>query len=104
MGEMLGKGLGLGMQSMFRFVEKQANQFGSIIQAHRYQAEAVMMGDTTFTHRNITSFTDEMDRDVQESELKNEEIYVYNEIIGDKIYTTFKRKEARDKNKNDYFN
>ena len=104
MGEMLGKGLGLGMQSMFSFVEKQANEFGSIIQAQRYQAEAVMVGDTTFTNKKFHAFTDEMDRDVTESELRQEEIHIYNEVIGDKIYTTVKREEAREKNKNDYFN
>ncbi|MDK8221384.1 hypothetical protein QP764_01635 [Enterococcus faecalis] len=104
MGEMLGKGLGLGMQSMFSFVEKQANEFGSIIQAQCYQAEAVMVGDTTFTNKNIHAFTDEMDQDVAESELRQEEIHIYNEVIGDKIYTTVKRKEAREKNKNNYFN
>ncbi|TXX29682.1 hypothetical protein D4M43_23855, partial [Escherichia coli] len=99
-----GKGLGLGMQSMFGFVAKQANEFGSIIKAQQYQAEAVMVGDTTFTNKNISTLTDEMDRDIAESELKKDEIYVHNEIVGDKIYTTVKRKEARDKNKNDYFN
>lgn len=104
MGEMLGKGLGLGMHSMLGFVTKQANEFGSIIRAQQYQAEALMVADTTFTNKNISTLDDEMDRDVADTELRQEEIYVYNEIIGDKIYTTVKRKEARDKNKNDYFN
>ena len=45
----------------------------------------------------------EMDEAVEYSELKKEDIYVHNEIVGDKIYTTVKRKEARDKNKDKYF-
>jgi len=44
-----------------------------------------------------------MDRDVAEANLKQDEIHVYNEIVGDKIYTTVKRKEAREKNKDKYF-
>lgn len=104
MGEMLGKGLGLGMQSMFSFVSQQAKEFGSIIKSQNYEAEAVMVGDTTFTHRNINTFVDEMDKDIAESELKEEQIYVYNELVGDKIYTTVKRKEARNRNKDKYFN
>ena len=89
---------------MFRFVEKQANEFGSIIQEQRYQAEAVMVGDTTLTNRTIATFTSDMDKDIRESELKQETIYVHNEIVGDRIYTTVKHKEARKKNKDKYFN
>lgn len=103
MGEMLGKGLGLGMQSMIGYVTKQAAAFGSVIEAQQYQAQAVMAADTTFTNRNISTFTDDMDKDVAESELRQDEIYVHNELVGDKIYTTVKRKEARDRNKDKYF-
>ena len=103
MGEMLGKGLGLGMYGMLGYVQKQASAFGDVIRAQQYQAEAVMVADTTFTNRNISTFAHEMDDDIENSTLKQEDIYVHNEIVGDKIYTTVKRKEARDKNKDKYF-
>lgn len=98
-----GQGLINGMQSMQKGVEKQAGAFGEVIRGQQYQAEAVMVADTTFTNRNISTFAHEMDDDIENSTLKQEDIYVHNEIVGDKIYTTVKRKEARGKNKDKYF-
>lgn len=102
-GAYTGQGLINGMDSMQKGVAKQAGAFADTIAAQQYQAQAVMAADTTFTNRNISTFTDDMDKDVAESELKREEIYVHNELVGDKIYTTVKRKEARDRNKDKYF-
>lgn len=103
MGEMTGKGLGLGMASMNGYIEKNASEYADIIAGQRYQAEATMTGDTTFSTNSLNTISHEMDDDIKNSTLREEQIVVHNEIVGDKIYTTVKRKEAREEIRQKYF-
>ena len=45
-----------------------------------------------------------MDDDIKNMSLSKPTFEVHNELVGDKIYTTVKEKEAREASKNNYFN
>ncbi|WP_288745520.1 tape measure protein [uncultured Enterococcus sp.] len=98
-------GLGLinGMDSMQKGVAKQAGAFADTITAQQYQAQAVMAADTTFTNRNISTFTDDMDKDVAESERMSIYLALEQNWDGEKVRNFIKRKDARDRNKDKYF-
>ena len=52
----------------------------------------------------LSSSLDSLSDEVKNSELSQSVFDVHNELIGDKIYTTVKEREAREDTKNDYFN
>jgi phage-related protein len=102
MGEMLGQGLGNGMVNMYKFVDRKASGFADIIKSQSFDASAVMAGDASFTARTFSHEEFELTDDVKNQELNEPEFEVHNELVGDKIYTYIKRKEARDKNKDKF--
>ena len=62
----------------------------------------VVAGD--FSTSGLSSSLDDLADEVKNSELSQPVFDVHNELIGDKIYTTVKEREAREDVKNDYFN
>jgi len=52
----------------------------------------------------LSSSLDSLSDEVKNTSLSEPVFEVHNELIGDKIYTTVKEREAREDTKNDYFN
>ena len=106
MGQMVGEGLGMGMEGTYGLVAKKAAEFSSIIGDQQYDTESLLTADTAFSSQHVAGYKTaaDMDDDVRNSQLREEQIVIHNELVGDQIYTSVKRREAREKTKQEFFN
>lgn len=98
-GGFVGEGLLIGMQSMQSKIEQQAFEYANAIQDQEFAARSIITADTRSVSGSVTSSLSELSEEVENSSLQEPIIEVHNELVGDKIYTMVKQKDARNKNR-----
>lgn len=98
-GGFIGSGLVNGMQAMLPKIDEQAFAYANAISDQEYSARSVVTADTRSVTSKINSSMGELSDDVQNSQLKEPVFEVHNELVGDKIYTIVKQKDARNSNR-----
>ena len=98
-GGFVGMGLVNGMSRMQKQVDRQALAYATSIKSQEYEANSVLTADTRNVSNKLSSSMNELSEEVKTSQLQEPVFEVHTELVGDKIYTIVKQKEARNQNK-----
>ena len=102
-GGFTGEGMYIGMSDWVRKINSVAKQYATAITDQRYGVDSLITTSASVNNTGLKSSLENLSDDVKHSQLSDTKFEIHNEIVGDKIYTTVKEKEARDRIKDDYF-
>lgn len=102
-GGFTGEGLYNGMSSWVKDIYDVSKQYAQAITDQDYQTNSVLTTSASVTNAGIRSSLENLSDDVKNSQLSDRKFEVHNEIVGDKIYTTIKEKDARKQALSEYF-
>lgn len=102
-GSFTGEGMYNGMAGWVKAIEGVAKDYAMAITDQKYGVDSVVTTSASVNNSGIRSSLENLSDDVKHSQLSDTKFEIHNEIVGDKIYTTVKEKEARDRIKDDYF-
>ena len=102
-GGFTGEGMYLGMRDWVSDIKDMARQYAQAITDQDYQTNSVLTTSASVTSSGVRSSLEDLSDEVKNSQLSNQKFEVHNEIVGDKIYTTIKEKDAREKALDAYF-
>lgn len=102
-GGFTGEGMYLGMKSWVSDINDMARQYAQAITDQDYQTNSVLTTSASVTSSGVRSSLEDLSDEVKNSQLADQKFEVHNEIVGDKIYTTVKEKDARKKALDEYF-
>ena len=102
-GGFTGEGLFIGMKDWVGDIKAMARQYAQAITDQDYQTNSVLTTSASVTSSGVRSSLEDLSDEVKNSQLANQKFEVHNEIVGDKIYTTIKEKDAREKALDAYF-
>ena len=102
-GGFTGEGLYIGMKDWVGDIKAMSKQYAQAITDQDYQTNSVLTTSASVTSSGVRSSLEDLSDEVKNSQLSNQKFEVHNEIVGDKIYTTIKEKDAREKALDAYF-
>lgn len=102
-GGFTGEGMYLGMRDWVSDIKDMARQYAQAITDQDYQTNSVLTTSASVTSSGVRSSLEDLSDEVKNSQLASQKFEVHNEIVGDKIYTTIKEKDAREKALDAYF-
>lgn len=102
-GGFTGEGMYNGMVGWVKAIDGVAKDYAMAITDQKYGVDSVVTTSASVNNSGIRSSLENLSDDVKHSQLSDTKFEIHNEIVGDKIYTTVKEKEARDRIKDDYF-
>ena len=102
-GGFTGEGLYNGMSSWVKDIYDVSKQYAQAITDQDYQTNSVLTTSASVTSAGVRSSLENLSDDVKNSQLSERKFEVHNEIVGDKIYTTIKEKDARKQALSEYF-
>lgn len=102
-GSFTGEGMYLGMKDWVGDIKAMSKQYAQAITDQDYQTNSVLTTSASVTSSGVRSSLEDLSDEVKNSQLSNQKFEVHNEIVGDKIYTTIKEKDAREKALDAYF-
>lgn len=102
-GGFTGEGMYLGMAGWVSDINDMARQYAQAITDQDYQTNSTMTTSASVTSSGVRSSLEDLSDEVKNSQLADQKFEVHNEIVGDKIYTTVKEKDARKKALDEYF-
>ena len=102
-GGFTGEGMYIGMADWINKIKGVAKQYAMAITDQRYGADSLITTSASVNNTGLRSSLENLSDDVRNSQLSDTKFEVHNEIVGDKIYTSVKEREARAKTKDDYF-
>lgn len=102
-GGFTGEGMYIGMSDWVRRINGVAKQYAMAITDQSYSVDSLITTSASVNNTGLKSSLENLSDDVKHSQLSDTKFEIHNEIVGDKIYTTIKEKEARDRIKDDYF-
>lgn len=102
-GGFTGEGLYIGMKDWVGDIYSMAKEYAQAITDQDYQTNSVLTTSASVTSSGVRSSLEDLSDEVKNSQLSNQKFEVHNEIVGDKIYTTIKEKDAREKALDAYF-
>jgi TP901 family phage tail tape measure protein len=102
-GSFTGEGMYNGMVGWVKAIDGVAEDYAMAITDQKYGVDSVVTTSASVNNSGIRSSLENLSDDVKHSQLSDTKFEIHNEIVGDKIYTTVKEKEARDRIKDDYF-
>lgn len=102
-GSFTGEGMYLGMADWVSDINSVARQYAQAITDQDYQTNSVLTTSASVTSSGVRSSLEDLSDEVKNSQLADQKFEVHNEIVGDKIYTTIKEKDAREKALDAYF-
>ena len=102
-GGFTGEGMYIGMSDWVRKINSVAKQYATAITDQRYGVDSLITTSASVNNTGLRSSLEYLSDDVRNSQLSDTKFEIHNEIVGDKIYTSVKEKEARDRIKDDYF-
>lgn len=102
-GSFTGEGMYNGMVGWIKAIDGVAKDYAMAITDQKYGVDSVVTTSSSVNNSGIRSSLENLSDDVKHSQLSDTKFEIHNEIVGDKIYTTVKEKEARDRIKDDYF-
>ena len=102
-GGFTGEGLYNGMSSWVKDINDVSKQYAQAITDQDYQTNSVLTTSASVTSAGVHSSLENLSDDVKNSQLSERKFEVHNEIVGDKIYTTIKEKDARQQALSEYF-
>ena len=102
-GGFTGEGMYLGMRDWVSDINDMARQYAQAITDQDYQTNSTMTTSASVTSSGVRSSLEDLSEEVKNSQLADQKFEVHNEIVGDKIYTTVKEKDARKKALDEYF-
>lgn len=102
-GGFTGEGLYNGMSSWVKDIYDVSKQYAQAITDQDYQTNSVLTTSASVTSAGVRSSLENLSDDVKNSQLSERKFEIHNEIVGDKIYTTIKEKDARKQALSEYF-
>ena len=102
-GGFTGEGMYIGMSDWVRRINGVAKQYAMAITDQSYGVDSLITTSASMNNTGLKSSLENLSDDVKNSQLSNAKFEIHNEIVGDKIYTSVKEREARDRIKDDYF-
>lgn len=102
-GGFTGEGMYIGMSDWVRRINGVAKQYAMAITDQSYGVDSLITTSASVNNTDLKSSLENLSDDVKNSQLSNATFEIHNEIVGDKIYTSVKEREARDRIKDDYF-
>lgn len=102
-GGFTGEGLYNGMSSWVKDIYDVSKQYAQAITDQDYQTNSVLTTSASVTSAGVRSSLENLSDDVKNSQLSERKFEVRNEIVGDRIYTTIKEKDARKQALSEYF-
>lgn len=102
-GGFTGEGMYIGMSDWVRRINGVAKQYAMAITDQSYGVDSLITTSASVNNTGLKSSLENLSDDVKNSQLSNATFEIHNEIVGDKIYTSVKEREARDRIKDDYF-
>nr|DAY34610.1 MAG TPA: minor tail protein [Caudoviricetes sp.] len=102
-GGFTGEGMYIGMSDWVRKIDGVAKQYAMAITDQSYGVDSLITTSTSVNNTGLKTSLENLSDDVKNSQLSNTKFEIHNEIVGDKIYTSVKEREARDRIKDDYF-
>lgn len=102
-GGFTGEGMYIGMSDWVRKINGVAKQYAMAITDQSYGVDSLITTSASVNNTGLKSSLENLSDDVKHSQLSDTKFEIHNEIVGDKIYTTVKEKEARNRIKDDYF-
>ncbi len=102
-GGFTGEGMYIGMSDWVRRINGVAKQYAMAITDQSYGVDSLITTSASVNNTGLKSSLENLSDDVKNSQLSNAKFEIHNEIVGDKIYTSVKEREARDRIKDDYF-
>lgn len=102
-GGFTGEGLYIGMRDWVSDINDMSRQYAQAITEQDYQTNSTMTTSASVTSSGVRSSLEDLSDEVKNSQLADQKFEVHNEIVGDKIYTTVKEKDARKKALDEYF-
>ena len=91
------------MSSWVKDINDVSKQYAQAITDQDYQTNSVLTTSASVTSAGVRSSLENLSDDVKNSQLSERKFEVHNEIVGDKIYTTIKEKDARKQALSEYF-
>ena len=102
-GGFTGEGMYIGMSDWVRRINGVAKQYAMAITDQSYGVDSLITTSASVNNTGLKSSLENLSDDVKNSQLSNATFEIHNEIVGDKIYTTVKEKDARKKALDEYF-
>lgn len=102
-GGFTGEGMYIGMSDWVRRINGVAKQYAMAITDQSYGVDSLITTSASVNNTGLKSSLENLSDDVKNSQLSNAKFEVHNEIVGDKIYTTIKEKDARKQALSEYF-
>ena len=102
-GGFTGEGMYIGMSDWVRKIDGVAKQYAMAITDQSYGVDSLITTSASVNNTGLKTSLENLSDDVKNSQLSNAKFEIHNEIVGDKIYTSVKEREARDRIKDDYF-
>lgn len=102
-GGFTGEGMYIGMSDWVRKINGVAKQYAMAITDQSYGVDSLITTSASVNNTGLKSSLENLSDDVKHSQLSDTKFEIHNEIVGDKIYTAVKEKEARNRIKDDYF-
>ena len=103
LGSYAGEGLDVGLLGWVSKIEKTSMQLAQAMALEDYQVESNLATSASIESSGVSSRLDNLSDDVKNVERKEPTFEVHNEIVGDKIYTYVKQKDARNEGNSKYF-
>ena len=102
-GGFTGEGMYIGMSDWVRKIDGVAKQYAMAITDQSYGVDSLITTSASVNNTGLKTSLENLSDDVKHSQLSDTKFEIHNEIVGDKIYTSVKEREARDRIKDDYF-
>ena len=102
-GSFTGEGMYNGMSDWVKKINGVAKQYATAITDQRYGVDSLITTSASVNNTGLRSSLENLSDDVRNSQLSDTKFEIHNEIVGDKIYTSVKEREARLRAKDDYF-
>ena len=91
------------MSDWVKKINGVAKQYATAITDQRYGVDSLITTSASVNNTGLRSSLENLSDDVRNSQLSDTKFEIHNEIVGDKIYTSVKEREARLRAKDDYF-
>ena len=104
LGGYTGEGFAIGMSDWIGRINDISKEYALAVTDQSWGVNGTMAIAGSVSTSGLSSSLDSLSDEVKNSELSQPVFEVHNELVGDKIYTTVKEREAREDAKNDYFN
>ena len=104
LGGYTGEGFAIGMSDWISEINAISKEYALAVTDQNWGVNSSMAVSGNVNNSGINSSLESLSDEVKNTNLSEPVFEVHTELVGDKIYTTVKEKEAREEAKNGYFN